>query len=598
MRKKYLLMGFFYFIAPILGVYLIEVSTRNSFELTNLWINENLQIFIVSSLIFLLIQSLIVSLTNNIYISIVLSYTLFYFLVQINTYKIQILDNPLLPWDIFFVNQVLDLAPVIYKKINISFTVFIILLVIVVLFLLVKYTRFSLMNVTQRVLLFCISTFLVVLIVNYPNNYFQKIFDASEAKLMSWDQKATQNKNGLILGIILNMPSVIIDKPNNYSKAKVDNYVQKIQKENGNIVSDIKPNIVIVMSEAFWELNNLGIGYNSTSLTPTVDKFKKGELVSPTFGGGTANTEFEVLTGFSMNHLPGGSIPYQQYISKDTPSLASLLGEQGYNTAAIHTYFKYFWNRNEVYSHLGFDKFIGLEDLNEQKYFGTYIDDAVVNELIINEIRENKESTFIYAVTMQNHGLYSDTRYGEKTLNITNSYSNETNQIINTYGTGTNYSDNELKVLMQQLEELKEPTLVVFFGDHLPALGEVYDELGYIKDMDNKTLEEELKMKQTPLVVWNNYGKQISNLNSISSSFLPSKIIEWAELKSPLYFNFLNDFYNEIPGYTSLVKVNNDGSLSLEIPESKKSLEEMYQTLQYDMMFGDRYSKNVLFKID
>ncbi|MEK4496994.1 sulfatase-like hydrolase/transferase [Ureibacillus sp. FSL W8-0352] len=178
--------------------------------------------------------------------------------------------------------------------------------------------------------------------------------------------------------------------------------------------------------------------------------------------------------------------------------------------------------------------------------------------------KKNEKPTFIYAVTMQNHGPYLDTRYGDNTEKIVDSYSSETNQILNTYGTGIIHSDNALHSLFDTLGSLKEPTLVVFFGDHLPALGNVYNELNY---KSNNFLEQELNMKKTPLVVWNNFDKEIDEIGAISSSFLAPKIMEWAELDSPSYYSFLSNFSKLLPGYTSVVKLSGEGDLFTETPK-------------------------------
>lgn len=584
----------FVFISPVLGVFLTEIFTRGEIGLAYTWVIENPGVYFFAIIIFYIIQSLVIALTNNIYLSIFATYLLFFILLLINKYKQLMLNEPLLPWDLFFADQIVDLLPALYKSINILNVFLGIVFTFLIIFLICKYTEFNLIGWKRRIILFFISTTILALVANYPSNIFDKYLKDSGANYIASEQNVNQKTNGFIVGFILNLPSVLISEPPKYSSENVVNRVSDIQL-NDYEVSNTKPNIVVVMSESFWELGKLNLNYNSNSLHPTVDEYKIGSLISPTFGGGTANVEFEVLTGFSSANLPGGSIPYQQYITKETQSLAKVLTEQGYNTTAIHTYNKNFWNRNDVYKYLGFEKFIGLEDLKNPKYNGLFVDDEEVNNLLLEELKTNDKATFIFAVTMQNHGAYLDTRYEEKTLNIADKYSKDSNQMINTYGTGILHSDNTLKSLMKDISELNEPTLVVFFGDHLPNLGNVYVELGYLKNMENKTLSEELKMKQTPLVVWNNYSKFIQPVNNISASFLAPKIMEWAELKSPVYYDFLSDFYNKLPVYTASVNLDRDGLLLKEAAAQHNDIVETYQMIQYDIMFGKRYSQNSLF---
>ena len=126
-----------------------------------------------------------------------------------------------------------------------------------------------------------------------------------------------------------------------------------------------KPNVIFVMSEAFWDPTLLTNVTFSEDPVPTIHRLQKesstGYLLSPQFGGGTSNVEFEVLTGNSMSFLPGGSIPYQQYISKPIPSLASYFADQGYKSMGIHSYEGWFWDRNKVYKELGFESFKSSE---------------------------------------------------------------------------------------------------------------------------------------------------------------------------------------------------------------------------------------------
>ncbi|MBB5150362.1 hypothetical protein [Ureibacillus thermosphaericus] len=101
-------------------------------------------------------------------------------------------------------------------------------------------------------------------------------------------------------------------------------------------------------------------------------------------------------------------------------------------------------------------------------------------------------------------------------------------------------------------------------------------------------------MKKTPLVVWNNFDKEIDEIGAISSSFLAPKIMEWAELDSPSYYSFLSNFSKLLPGYTSVVKLSGEGDLFTETPKELSEKEYIYQLIQYDLLFGKQYSKDVI----
>jgi phosphoglycerol transferase MdoB-like AlkP superfamily enzyme len=386
-----------FLISPLIGVVLLELFLRKELQLTFTWIMGNIGIFIISTLIFFVIECFLLSIINNYYFSILLSYAFFFTFAVINYYKLNIINEPLLPWDLYFFNQVVDLLPVLYNNLNIAFAIFSLLIIAILTYLILKYAKVSVLKWKGKLSILVISLIILTMFINYPKNFINTFVTKSGASLISWDQKTNQINNGFIVGFLINIPSLYIKEPKNYTYENVMNYINEINYSSNNTyeISGKNPNIVVIMSEAFWELKNLGLN----SINPTVDRFKIGNIVSPTFGGGTANVEFEVLTGFSMNHLPGGSIPYQQYISKDIPSLATVLKEKGYNATAIHTYYKYFWNRDEVYQHLGFEKFIGLDDLKNPKYYGDYyVDDYEINSLILDEIKKKMKSLLLYTL--------------------------------------------------------------------------------------------------------------------------------------------------------------------------------------------------------
>lgn len=591
-----------FLLLPFIGVLTFEAILRKSILSAGAWAVHNPKMFIASVFLYLLVQILLLALINNVYLSVIVSLAMWLMIAVVSFYKQQMMGDPILPWDFMYANQVFDLIPALYKNVNLIALIGGVLVFIVAIVLLVKYTKFKLLKWPYRIGLFVVCLIPLLLIYDNTNNIIGKIASATGAQNIPWNQTETQQKNGLILGFMVNIPNIKIEEPENYSKETVNEYVKKIQTTFQNDEyekSDKKPNVVMIMSEAFWELSNVGItDEDGNSLNPTVDANKKGHIISPAYGGGTSNVEFEAITGFSMANLLGGSIPYQQYMGRDLPSLASTFKEYGYKTTALHTYYKYFWNRIQAYDSLGFDEFVGLDDLKDPAYYGSlYVDDKEINDLILDTIKTSEEPSFIYAVTMQNHGLYNDQRYGDNVLNVVDSYSEESNQILNNLATGYKHSDELLQELYDELEKLDEPTLVVFYGDHMPSMSGTLEEIGYVKSMASKTLEEDLKTRETPLVVWNNYEKEIGEVGAVSTSFLAPKVMEWAELERPAFYNLLQQFGQELPGFTAYVKVNGEGELLPGTPDESKELVEMYRMLQYDMMFGSRYALDSLYKV-
>eukprot|EP00831_Metopus_contortus_P035178 TRINITY_DN2800_c0_g1_i1.p2 TRINITY_DN2800_c0_g1~~TRINITY_DN2800_c0_g1_i1.p2 ORF type:complete len:194 (-),score=27.10 TRINITY_DN2800_c0_g1_i1:103-684(-) len=176
-----------------------------------------------------------------------------------------------------------------------------------------------------------------------------------------------------------------------------------------------------------------------------------------------------------MAFLPVGSIPYQQYINRPLSNLTTTLNEQGYESTAVHPYPGTGWNRNSVYKYFGFSKFITSDEFVNPTYYRCYISDESsfdkVKEVLENNKADNKPQ-FIFNVTIQNHGGYN---FGDdvfksniKLLDIENS------KQANQYLSLVKHTDEAFENLLNYLEKQKEPTIVVFFGDHMPGICLLY----------------------------------------------------------------------------------------------------------------------------
>ncbi|SCW34512.1 Sulfatase [Paenibacillus tianmuensis] len=312
------------------------------------------------------------------------------------------------------------------------------------------------------------------------------------------------------------------------------------------------PNIIILLSEAFWDITQINSLQFSKDPAPMFhalqEKFTHGTLLSPMFGGGTANVELEVLTGHSMRFFPEGSIPYEQYIKQPTASLASLLSGQGYTTTAISPFYHWFFNSSEVYKHLGFSRFISLEYFNPDEYFGPYIGDHAVVRRIIEESERSPGPNFIFANTMENHYHYWPDKFKKNHIEVKGHMSKAATGIAETYAQGLSGADRALQELVLHFSRLKEPTIIVFFGDHLPSLEKllVYKESNYISGEDDPDFLE--KMHNTPVVIWSNYlPKEAKEELHMSPSFLGPYILNLAKRPGSPYTDYLSDLYRKMP---------------------------------------------------
>lgn len=570
------------------------------------WFNPgNFWIILTTYLIIVTVQFFLYALINNLYLSMLFSFSIFLLFNIVNYYKLQILDQPLFPWDLFLTAQLVDLIPQLTNVINLEYLILGSIVFAASIFL-YRFIPKCKLNIKTRIIFITLSTIVLTGFIFNNKGPVAYIFEKLSISNPISTPKTNVTRNGLILSFFLYIPDTFIDKPKDYSQetmesiAKSLDFEESSQEKHNAQTENEKPNIIVIMSESLFDVTNIdGLAFNEEPL-PNIKEQQIGSILSPQFGGGTANVEFEALTGLSNVFLPDGSSPYQQYIKKDTPSLASVLSNKGYKATAIHTYYGWYWNREDVYNHLGFQDYISIEDMPDAEIKGQYASDKVITDQIIKQTDENEEPTFIYAITMQNHTPYVEGQYGENTIKIANDLTKETKGMLETYSSGISDSDKELKRLIEHYENSDEPTLIVFFGDHLPSLGSEYSsyiETNFINSANEQdlTLSDKAKMKQTPLVLWSNY-KTIEQAKSVlSPSFLAPLIFEAANLEMPKYYKFLKDFSDKLPGYTKTVKVSADNTHSEKTPDRYNDLEKIYELIQYDLLFGKQFSKEILF---
>ena len=330
------------------------------------------------------------------------------------------------------------------------------------------------------------------------------------------------------------------------------------------------------MDEAFSDLSVLGDFDTNTDYMPFVHSLEKGNentitgyLNTSVCGGNTADTEFEFLTGNTMAFLPVGSIPYQQYIKSTTPSLASYLKSIGYATYAQHPYYGSGWNRDMVYPLLGFDNLSFMQDYSNQRFVRKYISDETSFDRII-ETYENKpdgQPAFIFNVTMQNHGGYTDTYYG---FDNTVTADKLNNSALDQYLSLIKLTDEDLKNLIEYFSNVDEKTIVVFFGDHQPN-DTVASSVLAANGMDyNNLSNEELKLRyQVPYVIWANYDIDEATGKDTSVNYLAANVLKAAGVPTNDYQSFLLKLQEEYP-IISAVRTDKTADKTLD-KESNKS---------------------------
>jgi len=331
-----------------------------------------------------------------------------------------------------------------------------------------------------------------------------------------------------------------------------------------------RPNVIVIMSEAFMDPTLI---YNLEFSADPVSNFRRlsaghisGSVIVPVFGGGTANTELEFLTGSSMFFMGSAYyIPYsntERYFFRDvTTAMPWVFRENGYRTVAVHPYTRYFFDRHINYPRMGFDEFIAYEDMDDPVYKGWYVSDEFFTDLIIEQIllaEDKDEPLFLFGISMQNHWEFWDYKYEgfEQDVTATSPYlSDEELGNLNSYLQGVYDADKQLGRLIDFVESRGTPTIVVFFGDHLPIIGShndaVFERLGYISDQRVWLwdAEDRRKMFELPYLVWSNFAPTDEDWGTISTYFLGAQVLRHSGVELNRYWRnvlWLSEQFNAL----------------------------------------------------
>lgn len=421
--------------------------------------------------------------------------------------------------------------------------------------------------------------------------------------------------NGIAAAFLGNLRFLNIEEPSGYSVKKVEEIEDEVSAQNsgtqnseagtgtadtaksdGQTAIVTNPNIIVIMDEAFSDLSVWGDFETSEEVMPFFKQLQQeavgGEVYVSVKGGNTANTEFEFLTGNSMAFLPTGSVPYQQYINSETPSLASYLKSLGYATTAIHPYNRSGWDRDTVYEYFGFDQFLDKDSFTDPYRLRGYISDKSAFDKIIEqyEIGKDQGSQFIFEVTMQNHGGYSKETPDFNIYLTLPEVTSKTTSVVATekYLTLINQTDRALQELVEYFKQQSEPTVIVMFGDHQPSdyiTNTIQRICGVTGDDTLDSLEQGYRV---PFLMWSNYGLKHQYYDGISVNYLSTILMENANIAKTGYQEFLSILMQSFPIVNANVYQDADGVFHSWDENQEEQLQN-YQILQYNQLVDKKH---------
>ena len=614
------------------GLLLMPFATITMTEcLNNVFIyNMTYLGFLGNYLVILIMYFIFFALTGNLKVSYLVVTPILYGFALAHCYVMNFRGTPFIPMDFLSITTAAGVANTYnywpdYKIIT-GTMLFIFILIISIK---TKTPRYNIL--TKVISRTFAATFSSVLLILF---FGTSVFADMGVRPDFWNQTRGYRNYGFVFSFFSNTKYLYMSEPDEYDPNAIKDYVNKGEQNEDNIDDSYqKPNIICIMNETLSDLRILGDLQTNEEYMPFLSNLKentvRGNLYVPVIGAGTSNTEFEFLTGHSTAFLPSGSNAYMLYIKNHIASLVSTMEAQGYSSFALHPYYKAGWKRTEVYENLGFNKFVGLEDIlgpdliqefqangSDPDYLQGLIDESFPNsgmllrqyvsdkynyDLLIKDYENRDKSVpyFAFNVTMQNHGGYTISAQNfEENIYATNV--SKTYPKANKYLSLIKYTDDAFKGLIEYFSNVKEPTVICMFGDHQPSIetGFISEIMG-VDSLSNLTPEQEQSRYCTPFYIWANYDIEEQEIERLSSNYLSSLVLKTAGIKLTEYNKYLLNLSKTLPVIDNAGYIDAEGNYYKWSDNSPYTdLLDEYEKIQYNNIFDREHVNLDIFYIE
>ncbi len=562
---------------------------------------------------------------------------LFFLLALTNFYVKAFRGTPFIPMDLFAAGTAANVA----AAYDFSFNYQVVIAVVLLTFLTVTAVRLRtpkmsiILKVASRVF-FGVLTVCIVCIYSFTNLYAQAGLSPD-----FWSQSRGYRKTGVVMNFCLNTKYVSFSEPADYDADEIDDIVYTTVGEGSSTGGVTTPNIICIMNESLSDLSVLGDLQTNVDYMPFLrsltDNTVRGNLYVPVIGASTSNSEFEFLTGAPMSFFPAGSNAYMLYVKNPLYSLVSSLGAQNYTQLAFHPYYSGGWNRTAVYKSFGFTRFdsissiiaydtliayqnsgydnVVLEELVAQQYpyedvlLRRYVSDSYNYKKVIEmyENRDESQPFFVFNVTMQNHGGYT-----EQSTNFTEDVyvtgiNGDTNAALATaYPKANQYlslikaSDAAFEELVNYFALQDELTIICMFGDHQPNIeNEFVNRLLGVSNELELTTEQLQKKHITPFYIWANYDIEEKEIDRLGANYLSSYLMRVAGVKMPAYNRYLLKLSETLPVINTVGVIDADGNhYALGSKTPYDSVIADYEKVVYNLIFDEKNRCDDVFTVN
>lgn len=552
---------------------------------------------------------------GNVFAASAVTLTLFGVLNFANQLKIMARDDPVVPQDLTMVREALAAAGGYDLQVDWALVaLFVLALAVLVVLAALVRTRRTRLPAAARVLgrlagcIGCIGILAGLTFTVYASADVFNSFPCTNR----FNMTTVYDQTGFHFAFLRNVTQNNLQKPEGFDKAATEQAIAATE----TTPADPNPvNVIFVMSEAFCDITD----DDAFAWTADNDPLKNfhaleqsenaisGRLIVPNYGGGTANTEFDVLTGMQTAMLSDAGVSSFRVLHKNVDSVFRVADRNGWQTAFIHPGKAWFYNRQNIYKWLGAQQIVFEDAFADAQYKGGYVSDASLTDYIIEDYESklaDGSPQFTYVTTIQNHMSYTESKYGKARdlyqLSLAEELPEEAKTMLTVYTHGLRDADAMLGELVSYFEGRDEPVLLIWFGDHLPSMGDdymCYRALG-MEMTDDRESEAWLDAYAPPFVMWaNDAGAQALDFGTlaarlgipedgkISASFLGAAVLDTVGCgESDPFFAFVNSLRRELPVVQRGTAIDAQGAYHAEIPAGLADTVQEYQDRTYYRM--------------
>ena len=412
----------------------------------------------------------------------------------------------------------------------------------------------------------------------------------------------TTRGNGLFLNFTVCLKYMHVEEPEGYSEEAAAAIAGEYS--DGAAAGEQPVNLIVIMNESLSDLSVLpGVETNQDAMPffrSLTENTVKGYAYSSVFGGTTANSEYEFLTGNTTAFQPAGTVPYQMYVRDGDPSLVGQMKTLGYRCVAAHPYYSSGWNRVAVYNSFGFDEVYFQQDFQNKTYMRGdsrtgYITDQCNYENLVRLYEEKQpgEKLFVFNVTMQNHSAYNMSWQGlDREVWLTGALEGKFST-VDQYLSLIYQSDKALEYLITYFQQVEEPTMILMFGDHQPQVATNFYTTVLGSSPDPQLAQ---KKQMVPFLIWANYDIPEEQGVELSLNYLSGLLAETANLPMTGYQQFLQDIWAQLPVVNTVGYRDGEGNWygeNAKLAGQAAQAAEQYRIMQYNNTFdaGNRIER-------